>query len=413
MITNYAIKFGVTRDVSVDIGSGDDEDVVYSVSNASLLEVDVDGIVGVLADVVEKTRAYVYAHDTNGVLRATLKIEVYPSTQDLDDLMNLDGTTKSMTYTFGFPVVFISGDTNAFLFGGYLGGWEGTAAVENYIFATPGTKGTAPANLDPAKFGQTAAGNHERAFVMGGWLNGSSSNGYTDTGEHYLFATPGTKGSSPANLDRNNSFSSMAGNATVAFHFGGYTNSIGAHVEVEQYIFATPGTKGTAPVELDVAKYGTAAASNAYNAFVFGGWTYNTVENYQFAIPGTKGTTPANLDSNRHSPGAASNLDQAFVFGGSYEESSYYGTCEHYVFATPGTKGTTPANLTLNGYGTCAAASRTVALTLGGRDGSSNFVDSVEQYIFATPGTKGTAGAVLGVAKSEMGTAANRTFTIA
>jgi hypothetical protein len=407
MIITHPIKYGFTRQLAVDIGGGDHVGITYSVSDPLLISCNSTGEVGVLSDPAQMTIAYVYATDTEGEIRAVIDVQVFPSSVDIESMLYPTGKPKSLAASLDLPSVVIVGDSNAFIFGGtvditFLA--SGTNNVENYIFAVPGTKGTTPALMSNGRYVASAAGNHQSAFHFGGWDANASSGGVRATNEHYIFATPGTKGSAPADLSMPKHGTTAVGNQTQCFLFAGQDGAASGN---EQYIYATPSTKGTAPVQLTFGRGYAAAIGDATKAIVIGG---NRVdgEHYIFATPGTKGTAPADLDFQLYNICGASNLTVGFIFGGRYSTTPV-SSCAQYVFASLGTRGTDPASLSHTRHSACAAGSKTSALVLGGVY-DNECLDTGETYLFATPGTKGTTPAVMTLPIAERSAAANRTF---
>jgi hypothetical protein len=105
MILTHPIKFGFTRDANVDLGLGNDVGLTYTVSDSDLLTVDVAGIVGVVADVAQTVEAFIYAHDTNDVLRAVLDIQICPVAFDISAYIAPDGKGKSALIKVAYPEV--------------------------------------------------------------------------------------------------------------------------------------------------------------------------------------------------------------------------------------------------------------------------------------------------------------------
>jgi hypothetical protein len=296
----------------------------------------------------------------------------------------------------------------AFVIGGIIHPeWTEIDTCEQYVFATPGTKGVAPINLSAALGGYLCTGsNATDALVFSVWM------------DHYIFAQPGSKGAMPAAPYENVYGSSAASNSTNMFMFGGIRGSgVNAGVNstyVDNYIFATPASKGITPAVLSMARFISAAASNSSVAFVFGGDTTasgngssltNTVEQYVFTTPTSKGTAPINLASNKYIMGASGNATNAFVFGGAPTTTSV----ENYQFNVPATKGTTPAVLSAARAHMSAAGNATNAFTFGGLDATTD-VTTCENYQYNVPGTKGTAPAALAVAKYSSAAASSRYF---
>jgi hypothetical protein len=302
--------------------------------------------------------------------------------------------------------------TNAFMLGGFDNVAPYLAATENYLFATPGTKGTTPANLSAALYENTASGYSTNIWTFGGYNAG----GVQSIVENYIVATPGTKGTAPSALSPGKQGPVAMGTNTVSLVVGGYTTV--AVTSGEQYIYATPGSKGTTPANLVTARYAASGASNATTGFIFGGSptggyaaAVNTAESYVFGTPGTLGATPAALASTSILSGAAANTTSALVFLGQDSSNTYLSTVEQYLFATPGTKGTAPPALATALKGVGAAASNTLAFALGGAtQGAASYVTFGETYQFASLGTKGTTPAALSSGKGYVAGASNRSL---
>jgi hypothetical protein len=251
-----------------------------------------------------------------------------------------------------------SNATVAFIFCGQKDNVSGDFNHQ-YIFASPGTRGATPVATATGKSKTCAASNATDAFLFGGHQGAGAD---LDTVENYIFAVPSSKGASPTSLTQPRTRASACGNSTMAFMFGGEFMTagampIGATADCDIYLFTKPGTRGSGAAALNSARRLTSAASNATNAFVFGGGAtasatyYTTVENYLYATPGTKGTVPASLSSADRADSAASSATNAFTFGTA-------SICENYQFNVPGTKGAAPANLSNNRSNHCAASSR-------------------------------------------------------
>lgn len=266
----------------------------------------------------------------------------------------LKGTNPADLSSARYAIGTAANTTNMFTFAGYndISG-TGSTTCENYIFATPGTKGTAPAATATAGlYTTTAASNLTVAFVFGGWSTTTAH--AVSAAEQYIFATPGSKGTAPSSLSSAREGLIASGNASVAFVFGGWEESSGLPVTtIEQYIFATPGSKGSNPIALATARYGPASAGNATLAFVFGGTPTSSVtgnvatcEQYIYATPGSRGSAPTNLGTALFSPMAASNSTNAFTFGGLTTSTTSISTVENYIFSSA-TKGSAPAVLSV------------------------------------------------------------------
>jgi hypothetical protein len=66
--------------------------------------VDASGVVSVIYDVSVETRAAVYGTNTATGDVYTCDVQVFPSSVDIDALVNADGTPKGVTVSLGYPV---------------------------------------------------------------------------------------------------------------------------------------------------------------------------------------------------------------------------------------------------------------------------------------------------------------------
>jgi hypothetical protein len=222
--------------------------------------------------------------------------------------------------------------------------------IEMFAFAGGGTKGANPAASNWRRRRVASAGNLSVAFIFGG--DGSLAGTTTpspdlDVVEQWTFASLGTRGVDPIPLSSVRAGLSAASNSQKAFVFGGGGSHTSVSI-VEEYIFATPGTKGTPPPVLTPTRTGHASPSNnTTKAFVVGGTTSghthaSTNETYLFTTPGTKGAAPAS-GTDRRLVAAAGTPDVAVFVGGggtvlngsrNYEKVSFASTATIYTSPT-------------------------------------------------------------------------------
>jgi hypothetical protein len=264
--------------------------------------------------------------------------------------------------------------------------WEGTRGVDGaFLFFHPSTVAAS-----------SAAGNSTQAFMFDGYVDSGSPQGRV---EHYLFATPGTKGVTPANLHEGNTRqeSASASSSTRAYVYGGVGSGMDGTSyfrKVEEYPFATPATKVTPSIFLSTDNSTASAASNADRAYVFGGvgWPYTKIENHLFATGVVTANAVSLVVGRLRSAAASNNSTLAAVFGGE-GDSGLLDTVEVYGFAQPGTRGTSPAVLHQAKRQLAAAGKSDFALVIGGIGGTMTV--NIEKYLFAAGVTKGTAPGVL------------------
>jgi hypothetical protein len=243
-----------------------------------------------------RTRAMVFGGDVTNTSAFTGLVDYY----DFATLSSVAGAAALETDS-GYMAAAGDNSTMALVFGGY--GPDILSRVEQYFFASPGTKGTVPATPGPAyphetsvgRQGPCAASNSSAAFVFGGYHAFSYKNG-----DRYNFSSLGSLGAAPAALSTGRFDSGACGNATIAIIFGGYWSTQADPPEV--YSFST-GLQVAGPAALLTSRRtGNSSAGNSTNAFVFGGSDesavlLDTCENYVFATNGTtKGASPATLD---------------------------------------------------------------------------------------------------------------------
>jgi hypothetical protein len=265
-----------------------------------------------------------------------------------------------------------SNTTNAFVFGGgdinLYNGWSGgsfASAVENYVFATLGTKGGSPPALAYGTQGRLAAASDKsaNAFTFGGYDGAYSARGYFDVIDWYLFNNLASKGTTSSVLQHGYQEPAACGNSVFAFFFPGFAGVTATLFSCEQYPFATC-VRTILSSSLSVAQFSMASAGNETLAAVFGGFNASTipvgtVDTFNFATPGTRGTTPTvALAHSRNYPSAASNSTSAFIFGGCVDGTGTTGsnTCESYQFASMASRGTEPATLSSGRMATAAAS---------------------------------------------------------
>jgi hypothetical protein len=197
------------------------------------------------------------------------------------------GTTPSALSGIRHGTAASSNNTNAFTYGGRTS--SDSNAVENYVFATPTSKGTSPSTLSTARAHLRATGNNTVAFVFGGSTGEGSA--FVSTVEQYQYASPGTKGTTPSVLAQAKDGMGVGANATIALVMGGRTTSGGTNIATgEQYIFATPTTKGAAPANLASANASAGDLCSGISLLlVYGSYA----EHYILATPSSKGASPA------------------------------------------------------------------------------------------------------------------------
>jgi hypothetical protein len=264
-----------------------------------------------------------------------------------------------------------SNTTNAFVFGGgdvnlyngYSGGtWS--AGIDNYVFASLGTKGASPPALANGIQGRLAAASDKsaNAFTFGGYVGAYNAGGFFDTVDWYLFNNLASKGVTPAVMAHGYQAPTACGNSVMCLLFPGYAGQTATLFSTEKYLFSTA-VKTVLASHLSVAQFTMSSAGNEANAFVFGGGNpsivaVDVVDVFSFASPGTIGTMPTiSMASHRYYSSAASNSTSAFIFGGSPDASTNaIDTCESYQFASMATRGATPAALSSPRMATCAAS---------------------------------------------------------
>jgi hypothetical protein len=153
-----------------------------------------------------------------------------------------------------------SNSSNSFVFN-----TDSASIVENWMFAAGGTKGVNASSMkSPARFSTAAASNGvDKAFVFGGYVGPYVNSNVV---EQYLFATPGTKGASAlvtSSTTAARAGMSAAGNSTKAFLFGGYIGSNNAcQTIVETWSFAGAGSMGVLAAALSSASAYASACSD-------------------------------------------------------------------------------------------------------------------------------------------------------
>jgi hypothetical protein len=265
-----------------------------------------------------------------------------------------------------------SNTTNAFVFGGgdinLYNGWSGgsfSSVIDNYVFATLGTKGGSPPALAYGTQGRLAAASDKsaNAFTFGGYDGAYSARGYFDVIDWYLFNNLASKGTTAAVMSNGYQEPAACGNSVFALLFPGFAGQTATLFSCEKYPFATC-VRTVLPSTLSVAQFGMASAGNQSIACVFGGLNpsfaaVGTVDTFNFATPGTRGTAPTvSLPLSRNYPSAASNSTSAFIFGGCVDGTGTTGTdtCESYQFASMATRGKSPAALSSGRMATAAAS---------------------------------------------------------
>jgi hypothetical protein len=246
-------------------------------------------------------------------------------------------------------------------------------------------------------------GKATNALLLGGQSGGAA----VTTAENYLFASLGTKGAAPADLGSARQGVAMTANRSIAFAFGGYTGSANVNVVETYSIPGSPARTTLAAVLHATTAADSTAASSPDSAYAFNG-TDGTVEKWSFSTPGTKGVFASALAVTARPPCASSNSSKAFVFGDSVTAGSAYS------FATD-TASSGPQALSSANLGNAAAAGNTVlALVFGGRVGAGpppsviHAISAVDTFAMAT-GVR-TSGAAA-MAYQRLGLAAASTDT--